>query len=201
MWARARDQQLALPERTSGRSALAWRPAGRALLSHKDTRPVKLAPRGGRRSDQLQSANFSMVPTAPTRTPCRGVNRGRGRRTRRRHQARRSRWIPTPPRDACSRYLSRAAEPWTFMFPSSLARAKDQPQLLQRPEGQPPSCQGSASPPLRRQIEEEQPPSWQAPSVQPPSRARGPPDEEIWGALQNVSCRLWSLHHGPFSLF
>jgi hypothetical protein len=50
MWARARDKQLALPERTSGRSALAWRPVGRAPPSRREPRPAKLTP--PRRSEQ-----------------------------------------------------------------------------------------------------------------------------------------------------
>jgi hypothetical protein len=82
-WARARVQQLALPERISGRSVLAWCPTGLASPSRRESRPAKLTPRGGRRSDQLPSANFSTVPTAPTRTPCRGVGRRQGRRTQR----------------------------------------------------------------------------------------------------------------------
>jgi hypothetical protein len=42
MWARARDKQLALPERTSDRSTLAWRPVGRAPPSNREPRPAKL---------------------------------------------------------------------------------------------------------------------------------------------------------------
>jgi hypothetical protein len=76
MWAQAPDKQLTLPERTSGRSALAWHLAGRAPLSRREPRPANLTPRGGRRSDRLPSANFSMAPTAPTRINCRGVGRG-----------------------------------------------------------------------------------------------------------------------------
>jgi hypothetical protein len=45
MWDRARDKQLTLPERTSGRSALAWRPAGRAPPSRREPRPAKLTPK------------------------------------------------------------------------------------------------------------------------------------------------------------
>jgi hypothetical protein len=44
MWARAHDMLLALPERTSGRSALAWRPAGRAPPRSRESRPAKLTP-------------------------------------------------------------------------------------------------------------------------------------------------------------
>jgi hypothetical protein len=82
MWARARDKQLALPERTSGRFALAWRRAVRAPRSYRELRPAKLTPQGGRRSDWLPFANFSTVLTAPTQTPCRGVSRERSQLTR-----------------------------------------------------------------------------------------------------------------------
>jgi hypothetical protein len=64
MLARARDKQLALLERTSERSALAWRPARRAPPSRREPRPAKLTPRGGRRNDRLPYANFTMAPTA-----------------------------------------------------------------------------------------------------------------------------------------
>jgi hypothetical protein len=134
MWAQARDQQLTLPERTSGRSALVWRPAGRAPPSHREPRPTKLTPRGSRRSERLPSANSSTVLTTPTRTPCRGVGRGRGRWTRRRRRACRRRWTPAPPRGACSHYLSWVAEPQMFISPSSLAGARDQPRPWLRPE-------------------------------------------------------------------
>jgi hypothetical protein len=83
-WARARDQQLALPDRTSGQFALMWCPVGQAYPSHREPRPTKLTPRGSRRSDRLPSANFSTVRTAPTRTRYRGIGHGRGRWTRRR---------------------------------------------------------------------------------------------------------------------
>jgi hypothetical protein len=108
--------------------------------------------------DQLPSANFSTVPTAPTQTYCRDVSRGRGRQTRRGDRARRRQWIPTLPPGACSRYLYGAEEPRMFMFPSLLAGAKDQPWPLQRPEDQPSSGQGSTLL-LRWRIEEELPPS------------------------------------------
>jgi hypothetical protein len=137
MWARARDKQLALPRRTSGRSALAWRLAGRVPSSRREPRPAKLTPRGGRRSGWLLPANSTMAPTTPTQTPCRGTGRGGSRRIQRRHRARHRRWSPPPPRGACNCYLSGAAGPRTSMFPSSPARAKDQSCLSQRPEGQP----------------------------------------------------------------
>jgi hypothetical protein len=165
MWARARDKQLALPERTNGRSM------GRAPLSRRKLRPAKLTRQGGRRSGQLPPASSSTVPTTPTWTPCRGIGLGRSRRTRRQCRARRRRQILAPPRGACSCYLSVVAEPRTFMSPSSPVRAKDQPWPSQRSEDQPPSGRGSVLPPLRRRIEAEQPSSWRAPNVQPPSRA------------------------------
>jgi hypothetical protein len=134
MWARARDKLLALPERTSGRSALAWRPAKWVPPSRREPHPAKLTPRGGRRSVRRSSASFSTAPTTPTRIPCKGTGRGRSRRTRRRHRARCRWWILEPPRSACSRYLFGAAEPRTFTFPLSPAGDKDQPRPLQRQE-------------------------------------------------------------------
>jgi hypothetical protein len=50
MWARTRDKQFALPERTSGRSVLAWRPAGWAPPSRREPHPAKLTP--PRRSEE-----------------------------------------------------------------------------------------------------------------------------------------------------
>jgi hypothetical protein len=76
------------------------------------------------------------------------------------------------PRGAFSHCLSRVAEFWTFTFPSSLARAKDQPQPWRRLEYQAPSSRGSAAPPPRRRVEVGQPLSRWAPSAQPPSRVR-----------------------------
>jgi hypothetical protein len=100
---RARDRQLALPERTSGRSALTWRPTRRVPPSCREPHHTKLTPRGGRRSVRRPSASFSMVLTAPTQIPCSGAGRGGSRRTRRRHRARRRWWILAPPHGACSR--------------------------------------------------------------------------------------------------
>jgi hypothetical protein len=116
-------------ERTRGRYAPMWRPAVRAPLRHREPRLAKPTLQGGRRSGWLRFANPSTVPTAPTRTPCRGAGRERGRHTKRRHRACLRRWIPAPPRVACNRYLSGAAEPQKFTFPSSLAGSKDQPRL------------------------------------------------------------------------
>jgi hypothetical protein len=151
--------------------------------------PCQADPRGSRRSVQLPSANSTMVSTAPTPTPCRGPDRGRSRRTLRQRRVRRRWWIPVPPRGACSRYLSGAAEPRMFTCPSSPAGAKVQPRPSQRLEDQPPSNRESALP-LRRQIEVEQPPSWWAPSVQPPSRAH----QAAWQRSPGCApkCRLLS---------
>jgi hypothetical protein len=170
MLARARDQQLAPPERTSGRPALAWRPAGRAPPSHREPRPAKPTPRGGRRRDRLQSANFSMVPTTPTRTPCRGAGRGRGRQTRHRRRVCRRRQIPAPPpAPVVITYLGRWS-PGCSRIPRHWRGPRVNPGR-RRSEDQPSSSWGSAAPPSRRRIEVGQPPSWLAPSVQPPSGA------------------------------
>jgi hypothetical protein len=83
LWARARVKQLPLPERTSGRSGLAWCLVGRALLSHRDQHLAKLTPREDRRSGRRPPTSFTMAPTAPTLTPSRGADRGGSRRTRR----------------------------------------------------------------------------------------------------------------------
>jgi hypothetical protein len=89
MWARACDKQLALPKRTSGRSVLVWRPAGRAPPSHREPHPAKPTPREDRWSGWLPPASFTMASTAPTWIPCRGIDREGSRRTQRRHRVRR----------------------------------------------------------------------------------------------------------------
>jgi hypothetical protein len=76
LWARARDKQLALPERTSGRPALVRRPVGREPLSRRDPHPAKPTPREDRRSCRPPPASFTTALTAPTLTPCRGIDRG-----------------------------------------------------------------------------------------------------------------------------
>jgi hypothetical protein len=83
MWARARDKKLTLPKWTSGRSALVWRSAGRAPPSRRDPHLAKPTPREDRRSGRFLPASFMMAPTAPTLTPCTGVDRGGSHRTRR----------------------------------------------------------------------------------------------------------------------
>jgi hypothetical protein len=143
LWARAPLKQLTLPERTSRRSGLVWRPVGRAPLSRRDPHPTKLTPREDRRSSQRPPASFTMAPTAPTLTPCRGVDRGGSSRSRRRCRACRRRRSQAPPRGTCSHCLYGAAKPRTSISPSSPAGAKDQLQLPLGPEGQPLSEQGN----------------------------------------------------------
>jgi hypothetical protein len=172
MWVRAHDKQLALPKRTSGRSILVWRPAGREPPSRREPHLAKPTPREDRRSSRLPPANFTMAQTALTRTPCRGVNHG-GKSMDFASTPPRCRWWSLEaPHGIYSRYLSRAAEPRTSMFPSSPVGAKDQLQSSQGSEGQPPRGRGSVLPLLRRQTEVEQPPSRWARSAQAQSRAR-----------------------------
>jgi hypothetical protein len=124
-WAQARDKQLALPEKIRRWSVPARSPAGRASPGRGVPRPAKLTP--PRRSEErLALAISTMVPTAPTPTPCRGAGHERSRRTLRRRRACHRRWILAPPCGACSRYFSGAAEPHTSMSPSSPTGAKDQ---------------------------------------------------------------------------
>jgi hypothetical protein len=180
MWARACDKQIALPEKTSGRFVPARSQAGEAPPGRRESRRAKLTPRGGRRSGRLPSANSTMVPIAPTLTPCRGTGRGRSRRTLCQCGECRRRWIPMPPRGACSRYFSGVAEPRTFTCPLSPAGAKVQPRPSQRPEGQPPSGRGNALPPLRREIRVQQPPTWRAPRATPEQGSSGRPAKKSW---------------------
>jgi hypothetical protein len=133
LWARAHVRRLPLPEWTSGRSAPVRRPAGRALLSRRDLRPVKSVLREGRRSGRRPPASSMTARTAPTPTPCRGAGRGGDCRTRRRRQARHQWRSKAPSRGACSRCSSGAAEPWTFMCPLLPAGATVQPRSLRRP--------------------------------------------------------------------
>jgi hypothetical protein len=170
-----------------------------ASESQRDA-PTKLTPRGGRRSDRLPSANSSMVPTAPTRTSCRGVGHGRGRQTRCRHRACRRWWIPAPPRGACSHYLFGAAEPRMFMFPSSLAGARINPGCSRGRRINPRAVGGAQ----RRHRDGGS--KWSSPRVgglqscSPRAGLIGPPNEEVTGALQDVSSRAQSLHHELFDL-
>jgi hypothetical protein len=122
-WARACVRRLSPPEKTSGRSALVWRPAGRAPPSRRDPRPAKPILRESRRSGQRPPACSTMAPTAPTPTPCRGVDRGRGHRTRRRRRAHHRWWSQAPPHGVCNHCSSGAVGPQMFTCPSSRARA------------------------------------------------------------------------------
>jgi hypothetical protein len=106
LWARAHVRRLPLPEWASGPSAPVRRPAGWALPSRRDLRPVKPILREGQRSDRCLSVSSMTARTAPTPTPCRGVSRGGGRRIRRRRRARRQRRNRVLPRGAYSRCLS-----------------------------------------------------------------------------------------------
>jgi hypothetical protein len=167
------SRQAARPAREDQRSVRPHVASSRTGASESQrTAPCQADPRGGRRSVRRLSASFMMALTAPTWIPCNGAGHGGSRRTRRRHRACRKRWILARPCGVCSRYLSGAAEPRTFTFPSLPAGAKDQPWPSQRSEDQPLSERGSVLSPLRRRVKAEQPPSWQAPSEQPLTRSR-----------------------------
>jgi hypothetical protein len=117
-----------LPEWACGRPTPVRCPAGRALSSRRDPRPVRSIPRGGRRSDWCLSASSMTARTTRTLTPCRGDGREGGRRIRHRRRAQR-RWRNRAlPRGAYSRCLSGVARPQMFMYPLSQAGAKVQPR-------------------------------------------------------------------------
>jgi hypothetical protein len=120
-WARACFRRLAPPERTNGRSALAWCLAERAPPRCRGPRPAKPTPRGGRRSVRRSPASFTTALTIPTPTPCRGVHREGGRQTRCRCRARHRRQSLVLPRGTYSHCLSRAVGPRMFMCPMSQA--------------------------------------------------------------------------------
>jgi hypothetical protein len=61
---------------TSGRSTLAWRPAGWVPPSRRDPHPAKSTPREDQRSGRRLPASSMMAPTTPTPTCCRGADRG-----------------------------------------------------------------------------------------------------------------------------
>jgi hypothetical protein len=65
MRARARDQQLALSERTSKWSVPVWRLAGRAPLRRGETRPVEPIHQGGQRSGRLRPPRRGLLAEAP----------------------------------------------------------------------------------------------------------------------------------------
>jgi hypothetical protein len=137
LWARAHVRRLPLSEWASGLSAPVRRPAGRALPSCKDLRPVKPILREGRRSDRCPSASSMTARTAPTPTPCRSAGRGGGGRIRHRRRVRRRQWNRVLPHDACNRFLSGVAEPRMFTCPLSQAGATVQLRPLRKPEEQP----------------------------------------------------------------
>jgi hypothetical protein len=128
LWGRARVWWLPLLEWAFGRPAPVRRPAGQALPSRQDLRPVRSIPLGGRRSVRCLSANSTTVRIARTLTPCRCAGRGGGRQIRRRRQVRRRWQNRAPPRGACSRCLSGVAGPRMFMCPLSQVGATVQPR-------------------------------------------------------------------------
>jgi hypothetical protein len=111
LWARARVRRLTLPKRTSERSALVWRPAGRVPPRHRDPHLARTTLQEGRRSGQRPPNSFSMALTAPTPNPCRGTNRGGNRRTQRRRRAHCRWWSQVVPRGVCSHCLSGVVGP------------------------------------------------------------------------------------------
>jgi hypothetical protein len=178
MWGRARDKQLALPERTSGRSALVWRPAGRAPPGRRVPRLAKSTPREGQRSGWLPPATFMMAPTALTRTPCRGVDRGGSRRTRRRRRACR-RWRSlAPPCDTCNGPTPVVAR----VEGSASERAEERVAAVEAAD------RSGAAP--RVGGPEARNPRAGGEACSPRAGLAGPPGEEASGALQDVSSRL-----------
>jgi hypothetical protein len=76
LWARARVKQLALPERTSRQSALAWHPAEQAPRSCRDPHPVKPTP--PRRSEE-RSASARQLYDGSDRPDSNSLQRPRSR--------------------------------------------------------------------------------------------------------------------------
>jgi hypothetical protein len=64
-------------------------PSGAGAPELQRSMPRQVDPREGRRSGRHLPASSMTALTAPTPTPCRGVSRGGGRRTRRRRRAHR----------------------------------------------------------------------------------------------------------------
>jgi hypothetical protein len=156
--------------------------------------------RGGQRSNWLLSANSSMVPTALTRTPCRGAGHGRGRRIIigaectagggfwRRHVA-----------TAVITYLGQWS-PECSSFPRRWQGSRTHPgygggrTISSRVVGGAQHrCQGGG-----RKWRSFQVGGLQARS--PRAGLVGPPSEEVPSALQDVSSRPRSLHHELFDL-
>jgi hypothetical protein len=117
-WARARNSWLAPPERTSGRSALVSRPAGRAPLSRRDPHRTEPTLQDDRRSGRHPPASFTMAPTAPPLTPCRGTDHRGSHRTRCRRRAHHRQWSQALPHGICSHCLFGVAGPRMYMCPS-----------------------------------------------------------------------------------
>jgi hypothetical protein len=113
------SQQLACPpERTSGRSALVSRPAGRAPLSRRDPHRTEPTLQDDRRSGRHPPASFTMAPTAPPLTPCRGTDHRGSHRTRCRRRAHHRQWSQALPHGICSHCLFGVAGPRMYMCPS-----------------------------------------------------------------------------------
>jgi hypothetical protein len=128
LWDRARVRRLPLSGWAFGRPALVRRPAGRALPSRQDLRPVRSIPLGGRRSVRCPSASSTTVRITRTLTPCRGAGRGGGRQIRCRRQVQCQWRNRAPPRSVCSRCLSGVAGGRMFMCPLSQAGATVHPR-------------------------------------------------------------------------
>jgi hypothetical protein len=132
----ARDKKVGSSSRQAARPAQEGQravrprvtPSGTGTPELQRTAPRQADPREGQRSGRLSPASFMMVPTAPTRTPYRGVDHDGSRRTRRQRRACRRRGVwRRPAAPAVITYPG--AEPQTSMFPSSPTGAKDQFRL------------------------------------------------------------------------
>jgi hypothetical protein len=143
---------------------LTRRPAGRAPPSRKESRPAKLTPRGGRRSDRLPSANFTMAPTPrlgfPVAAPVAGEVDGLGVDTER---AAGGGFWRRPAALAVVTYPGRRS-PGHSRFPHRWRGPRTNPSRRRGRRISPPSGRGSVLPLLRQRTEAEQPPSWWAPS-------------------------------------
>jgi hypothetical protein len=101
----ARDKKVGSSSRQAARPAQEdqWTvrprvvPSGTGASESQRTAPRQApTPREGRRSVRLPPSSFTMAPTTPTQTPCRGAGRGESRRTRHRRRAHR-RWRSLAP--------------------------------------------------------------------------------------------------------
>jgi hypothetical protein len=171
-WARARVRRLAPPERTSGRSALVWRPAGREPPSRRDPRLAKPTLREGRRSGRRPLTSFTMAPTTPTPIPCRGADRGESRRTRRRRRAHRRRQSQALPRGVCSHCLSKSGGPGCSRVPHRQRGPQSNPDRRGGQGVSPRAGGGEVLLLSRQRTEAELPLSWRAQSAQPSTWVR-----------------------------